>query len=324
MAATVTTADGRAFGYGTLVWAAGGSPRALACPGADAPNVHGIRRRRDVNAIRADLAAGATRAVIVGGGYIGLEAAAVLRKAGCAVTLLESQDRVLSRVAGPTLSTFFADRHRAEGVDLRLGTGVERIETDAAGRAVAVHTDAGEAIACDLVIVGIGIVPEVGPLVIAGAAGGNGVDVDAHCRTSLPSVFAVGDCAAHPNVFAGGSVIRLESVQNAHDMARVAAANICGEDQKYRAVPWFWSNQYALRLQTVGLSARADAAVVRGDPATDSFSVVYLHDGAVIALDCVNRAKDYVQGRALVEEAARLDPEELADGGRPLKEVQRR
>jgi 3-phenylpropionate/trans-cinnamate dioxygenase ferredoxin reductase subunit len=178
----------------------------------------------------------------------------------------------------------------------------------------------GETIECDLVVAGIGIVPSVGPLIAAGAAGANGVDVDALCRTSLPQVYAIGDCAAHANRYAGGAVIRLESVQNANDMASTAAMAICGDPQPYEAVPWFWSNQYDLRLQTVGLSLGHDASVLRGDPAARSFSVVYLKGGQVIALDCVNRTRDYAQGRKLVEAKAMIDPEVLARA-ETLKEI---
>ena len=173
----------------------------------------------------------------------------------------------------------------------------------------------------DMVIVGIGIVPAVEPLLAAGAAGGNGVLVDAQCRTSLPDVYAVGDCALHSNRFAEGAVIRLESVQNANDQASVAVKTILGQEVAYDAVPWFWSNQYDLKLQTVGLSLGHDAMVVRGRPEDRSFSVIYLRQGRVIALDCVNATKDYVGGRRLVVEGLSPDPVSLADVSRPLKEL---
>src|SRR5690606_38627464 len=173
----------------------------------------------------------------------------------------------------------------------------------------------------EMVIVGIGIIPAVGPLLEAGAAGGNGVDVDGQCRTTLPDIYAIGDCAAHESAFAGGARIRLESVQNANDQATIAAKAIVGGEDHYHAVPWFWSNQYDLRLQTVGLSMGHDAIVTRGDPATRSFSLVYLKQGRVIALDCVNATKDYVQGRALVLAGASPSPDQLADTGVPLKSL---
>ena len=170
-----------------------------------------------------------------------------------------------------------------------------------------------------MVIVGIGIVPAVEPLLAAGAAGGNGVIVDPYCRTSLPDIYAIGDCAAHANAFAEGATIRLESVQNANDMATTIAKAITGEPEPYHAVPWFWSNQYDLKLQTVGLSIGHDAVVVRGDTATRSFSIVYLKAGRVIALDCVNATRDYVQGKALVTTGAVISPDRLADATVPLK-----
>ncbi len=313
-------ADDRTVGFGKLIWAAGGSPRMLPCPGANAANIHAIRRKRDVDIIRQDLDA-AQRIVIVGGGYIGLETAAVMRKLGKQVTVLESLDRVLARVAGPVLSRFYETEHRAHGVDVRLDATLEMFQTDERGRAVAAILTSGEAIAMDMGVVGIGIVPEVGPLVSAGAAGGNGVDIDSQCRTSLPDVYAIGDCAAHGNPYADGAHIRLESVQNANDMARVAAMSIIGTPIDYDAVPWFWSNQYDLRLQTVGLSTGFDDCVLRGDPAARSFSLAYLRGGQLIALDCVNRTKDYAQGRALVAARAVPDKEQLADGERTLKDV---
>ena len=157
--------------------------------------------------------------------------------------------------------------------------------------------------------------------IAAGAAGSNGVDVDSICRTTLDDIYAIGDCASHANAYADNKVIRLESVQNANDMATIAAKAIMGDKQDYDAAPWFWSNQYDLRLQTVGMSIGYDATVLRGDPADKKFSVVYLREGVVIALDCVNNTKDYVQGRKLVMARAEVDPEVLADSAVPLKDM---
>ena len=323
LAKTVAFDDGTTLGYGSLVWATGGDPRRLACEGAHLAGLHAVRTRADVDRLIAEIDAGARRVVVIGGGYIGLEAAAVLTKLGLAVTLLEALPRVLARVAGEELSAFYEAEHRSHGVDLRTGVTVECIEGGGndGGKVTGVRLADGQVLPCEIVIVGIGIVPAIGPLIDAGAAGGNGVDVDEFCRTSLPDVFAIGDCAAHSNGFAEGAVIRLESVQNANDMATTAARAIMGEPQPYKATPWFWSNQYDLRLQTVGLSTGYDATVVRGDPAARSFSVVYLKGGRVIALDCVNAVKDYVQGRKLVENRATPDAAQLADTGVPLKEL---
>ncbi len=315
---SVTTDAGETITYGKLIWATGGSPRMLPIPGGNLPGVQGVRTRADADAMKA-AADTADQIVVIGGGYIGLEAAAVLSKFGKKVVLLEALDRVLARVAGEALSRFYEAEHRAHGVDLRLGVGVEAIEgTD---RATGVRLVTGEVIPADLVIVGIGIVPAVQPLIAAGAEGSNGVAVDETCRTSLPDVFAIGDCAAHANNFCEGATIRLESVQNANDQANTVAKAIMGDPQPYHAVPWFWSNQYDLKLQTVGLSTGHDATVTRGDPASRAFSIVYLKQGRVIALDCVNAVKDYVQGKALVVAGAAIAPERLADAAVPLKEL---
>ena len=314
----LTVTGGVTVSYGTLIWAAGGDPRRLSCLGGELGGIHAVRNKADVDRMRDELAAGATRVVVIGGGYIGLEAAAVLRKLGREVVVLEALDRVLARVAGEDIARFLEREHRRQGVDLRTGVTVEAIEGDG-DRVTGVRLASGETIDCDMLVVGIGIVPAVGPLVAAGAAGSNGVDVDPFCRTSLPDVYAIGDCAAHANSYANGAVIRLESVQNAHDMAATAARSICGDPQPHDALPWFWSNQYDLRLQTVGLSAGHDTTVLRGDPAERSFSVIYLREGKIVALDCVNRIKDYVQGRKLVEREARIEPANLADVNLPLK-----
>lgn len=318
VAHSLTTADGAAIGYGQLIWAAGGAPRRIGCAGNDLIGVHTVRTRANADRMLAELD-GVEQAVVIGGGYIGLEAAAVLAKFGKTVVLLEALDRVLARVAGEPLSRFYEAEHRAHGVDVRLNAAVECIEGE--GRVSGVRMQDGEVIPAQMVIVGIGIVPAVEPLIAAGAEGGNGVAVDQQCRTSLPDTFAIGDCALHANRFADDMPIRLESVQNANDQATLVAKTIMGQDLSYDAVPWFWSNQYDLKLQTVGLSTGHDQAILRGDPANRSFSVVYLKDGRVIALDCVNATKDYVQGRKLVVERLTPDPAALADASVPLKEL---
>lgn len=316
----ITLSDDTQLTYRKLIWAAGGDPRRLSCPGADLNGVHSVRNRADVDRMNAELAGGPKQVVVIGGGYIGLEAAAVLRKLGHKVVLLEALPRVLARVAGQELSDFYQAQHRAHGVDLRLETMVERLEGDG-GHVSGVRLDTGETIPADLVVVGIGIVPSTGPLIAAGAAGGNGVDVDEFCRTTLDDIYAIGDCAAHANAYADNAVIRLESVQNAHDMASTAARAICGDKQPYHAFPWFWSNQYDLKLQTAGLSMDYDETVLRGHPETGRFSVIYLKEGRVIALDCVNSVKDYVQGRKLIEAHISADPEILSDIETPLKDL---
>ena len=323
-AKTVALSNGQTAAYGTLVWATGGDPRRLSCPGADLAGVHAVRTREDCDRLMGEIDHGVKHVAVIGGGYIGLEAAAVLTKLGCHVTLLEALPRVLARVAGPELSAFYEAEHRAHGVDLRTGVGVEAllgIPGAEGGRVTGVRLADGAVIPADAVIAGIGIVPAVGPLIAAGAAGGNGVDIDDHCRTSLPDVYAIGDCAAYAVGWAEGTVMRVESVQNANDQATCVAKGICGDPHPYKAFPWFWSNQYDLRLQTAGLSVGYDQTVVRGAPEARAFSVVYLKAGRVIAIDAVNVVKDYVQGRKLVEAGAMPDVARLADASVPLKEL---
>ncbi len=314
--------DGTTIGYGALVWAAGGKARRLPFTGHDLAGVHTVRDRIDVDRMQSELES-ANRVVIIGGGYIGLEAAAVLRKKDKHVTVLEAESRVLSRVAGEALSRFFEREHRAHGVDLRLGTKVLGLE-ETAGRVSGVRLASGESLPADLVVVGIGIDAAVEPLVAAGATCANGVVVDLHGKTSLPDVYAVGDCAAHSNVHANGRMVRVESIQNANDQAMIVAKSIAGSlkpDERYDAVPWFWSNQWDLRLQTVGLSQDHDDVVLRGAPESRSFSIVYLRGGRVVALDCVNQTKDYVQGKALITKGVLVDRERLAQSEVTLKEL---
>ena len=316
---TLALSNGTTCNYGTLVWAAGGDPRRLSLPGADLAGVHAVRTRQDCDQLMGEIDSGVKHIAVIGGGYIGLEAAAVLTKLGVQVTLLEALPRVLARVAGPELSAFYEAEHRAHGVDLRTGVAVNLLE--GVGRVTGVKLGDGSIIPAEAVIVGIGIIPSVGPLIAAGAAGGNGVEIDEFCRTSLPDVYAIGDCASFACDYADGAVMRVESVQNANDQATCVAKAICGDAKPYHAFPWFWSNQYDLRLQTAGLSVGYDASVVRGNPEDRSFSVVYLRSGKVIAIDCVNMVKDYVQGRKLVEAGVSPDLARLADTSVGLKEL---
>lgn len=315
---TVSDADGGKISYGQLIWAAGGRPRRLTCSGSNLAGVHTVRNRADVEQLKSELPK-ISSVVVVGGGYIGLEAASVLRKLGKQIVLVEALDRVLARVAGEDLSRFFEAEHRAQGVDVKLGTSVECIEGDR--RISGVRLSSGETITCQAAIIGVGIVPEVAPLLAAGAEGNNGVAVDAQCRTSLPEIFAIGDCALHRNAFAGNSEVRLESVQNANDQANVCARTIAGRDVRYDSVPWFWSDQYDLKLQTVGLSTGYDDAVVRGNPEARSFSVAYFRRGQIIALDAVNVTRDYVQARKLIAATACPDRGKVADPAVALKDL---
>ena len=316
---TLTLSNGETCTYGSLVWATGGDPRRLSCEGADLAGIHAVRTRADCDQLMGEVDGGVKNIVVIGGGYIGLEAAAVLTKLGCKVTLLEALPRVLARVAGPELSAFYEAEHRAHGVDLRTGVGVDSLVGE--GRITGVKLADGTVIPADAVIVGIGIVAAVAPLIAAGAAGGNGVEIDEFCRTSLPDIYAIGDCASFACDFAGGAVMRVESVQNANDQATCVAKALCGDAQPYHAFPWFWSNQYDLRLQTAGINLGYDQTVLRGSIDARAFSVVYLKAGKVVAIDCVNMVKDYVQGRKLVEAGVAPDLARLADSAVPLKEL---
>ncbi len=313
-AATLST--GVSVPWNKLVIATGSRVRKISLPGAELAGVHYLRNIEDVDRIRDDFRSGA-KLVIVGAGYIGLEVAAVAVTRGLDVTVVELAERVMARGGAPLISDFFTRVHQQAGVDIRCNTGIQSFNGTA--RVQGVTLSDGSEIPADLVIVGIGIVPAVEPLIAAGAEGGNGVLVDRLCRTSLPDIYAIGDCAAHVNDFAEGATIRLESVQNANDQANVVARGICGDEAPYHAIPWFWSNQYDLKLQTAGLSAGHDQTVLRGDVASRSFSVLYLKGGKVIAIDCVNATKDYVQGRMIVTARLAATAEQLADAETPLK-----
>jgi 3-phenylpropionate/trans-cinnamate dioxygenase ferredoxin reductase component len=312
-----TCDDGAAICYGTLVWAAGGTARSLNCPGHDLEGVHAIRTKADTDRLIGVLPQ-TERVVVIGGGFVGLEAAAVLREMGKDVDLVETLDRVLARVAAEPVSRFYETEHRAHGVRLHLGVGVAEI-MGRDGAAAGVRLADGTVIAADRVIVGIGLVPAIEPLLDIGAEaarGGTGVLVDDYCRTTVTDVYCVGDCA----VLRTGPGVRVESRHNASEQAHVAAKAISGHLEPLRLVPWFWSNQYDLRLQTIGLSLGHDRVVLRGAPRERTFSLIYLKDGAVIALDCVNATRDYIQGRKLVAAGTRVSPELLADAQVPLKE----
>jgi 3-phenylpropionate/trans-cinnamate dioxygenase ferredoxin reductase subunit len=291
-------ADGRRLAYGNLVWSAGGRARRLTCSGSDLAGVHTIRNRSDVERLRRALS-GIHSIVIVGAGYIGLETAATLSQLGRKVTILEAQARVLARVAGPELSEFYRRIHSERGVQIETSAMVAELE-GAAGEVRCVRLTDGRRYPADAVIVGIGIEPNVEVPSDAGARIDNGVVVNQQCQSSLPSVFAIGDCAYHPNRYSQTGWARIESVPNATDQALTIAKTLTGEVANHDALPWFWSDQFGFKLQTAGLSAGFDQTVLRGDPDRDSFSVIYLREGRVIALDCVNSVKDFVQGRALV------------------------
>ncbi len=319
-AGTVSLDDGDTVGYDALVLCTGARPRRFDVPGADLDGVHCLRDAADIEAIRGSLAT-AGRAAVIGAGYIGLEAAASLRKLGAEVTVLEVADRVLARVTSPEISAFYERIHREEGVDLRLGVGVAALEGD--GRVSAVRLADGDSVAAELVIVGVGVVPNVDLAQDAGLAVDNGIVIDEHGRTDDPNVFAAGDCATYVDARYDRRV-RLECVSSAVEQAKVVAATICGKDTSISALPWFWSDQYDLKLQIAGLSTGYDEIVLRGDPATGrSFACFSFADGRLIAADCVNRAQEFMFAKRAIAEGLSPDRALLADPETPLASLLR-
>lgn len=316
-ARSVRLADGAKLGYDKLVLAIGGHARPLPVPGAGLDGVTVLRTLADVNAIRARLKP-ASRIVIAGAGYIGLECAATFRKLGHDVTVIEMMDRVMSRVVAPEMSAFYAAEHASHGVKILTAKRVAAFHGN--GRIETVECSDGGRVPADLALVGIGLVPNTDVAEAAGIRCDDGIAVDENCRTSDPNVYAVGDCCSHPSPRYGRR-IRLESVDNAFEQAKSAAANICGKATVHDKTPWFWSDQYELKLQIVGLSQQYDRVVLRGDPATRSFSCCYLKDGELIALDAVNHAKDFMAARKLIAERARPDLARLGDDAVALRDA---
>ena len=309
--------DSGDIAYDTLILALGSRVRRLTVEGADLDGVHYLRSIADVDGIHAELQH-KKNAVIVGAGYIGLEVAAVIRQLGLEVTVVEMADRVMSRVVSPEISDFYQIEHTTQGVKLRLSTGITAIRGE--GHINAVETEDGELIPADFVVVGIGIIPNVELASDAGLTVEDGIVVNDQCQTSDPSIYAVGDCTAHPNSIYDRQ-LRLESVHNALEQAKTAVNNICGKETHYSQVPWFWSDQYDLKLQIAGLSTGYDDIVIRGNPADRSFACLYLKDSKLIATDAVNSPKEFVQSKALIAARTVVDREKLADTEVPLKEL---
>jgi len=303
--------------YDKLILALGSRVIRLPVEGADLKGVHYLRTIADVDGIRAELKKRKS-AVIVGAGYIGLEVAAVIRGCGLDVTVVEMADRVMSRVVSPEISDFYQIEHTSHGVKLRLSTGVTAFRGDK--RVSAVETADGELIDADFVVVGVGITPNVELAADAGLKVDDGVVVDDQCQSSDPDIYAVGDCTSHPNTIYDRQ-LRLESVHNALEQAKTAVSNICGIESHYSQVPWFWSDQYDLKLQIAGLSTGFDDVVIRGNPADRSFACMYLRDGRLIATDAVNSPKEFVQSKALIAAHARVDRDKLADTDIQLKDL---
>ncbi|MEL6868955.1 MAG: FAD-dependent oxidoreductase [Pseudomonadota bacterium] len=300
-----------------LVIATGSRARTLAVPGSTLTGVHYLRTAADVDRIRGAFTPG-KRLVIIGGGYIGLEVAAVAIKAGLEVHIVERESRLLSRVVSPQISDFYLDVHRTAGAHIHLGTQLASF--GGAQHVDAVQLDDGVTLPADLVIVGVGVEPNTELADAAGITCDNGIVVNEFCETSADGVLAIGDCTNHPNPLLDRN-LRLESVPNALEQARTAAATITGARKAYAQVPWFWSDQYDLKLQIVGLTDGYDATVIRGDMATRRFACFYLAEGRLIAVDAVNSPREFMFSKPLVAARAKVSPELLADPQQSLKDI---
>ena len=286
---------GSTLRYDGLLLATGSRPRPLPVPGSDLAGVFTIRGMADVDTIKARLGPG-TRLVVVGGGYIGLEGAASARKLGASVEVVEAADRLLARVAGPEISAFMLEAHRAHGVTVHLCAAVVELEGDG-GYVRAVRLSDGRSLEADTVLVGIGALPNTDLAEAAGLSVSNGIVVDAHARTSDPAIYAAGDCTRHPNPLYGRT-LRLESVQNAIDQAKSAAASLCGKDKVYAQVPWFWSDQFDLKLQMAGLIDGGHRREVRGEMGKTPFYVDHWYEDGLIAVEAINDPSNFMRGKA--------------------------
>ncbi len=315
-ARTVTTDKGKSLAYTKLILATGSRVRELPIPGNDLDGVHYLRSIADVQAMQAQFRAGA-KIVIVGGGYIGLEVAAVAVKHGLDVTVLETESRVMNRVVAREISQFFQNMHTAEGTKLELGRRVQKIN-GAEGHVVSVSCADGFTVDADIVVIGIGILPNVELAKAAGLKTSNGIVVDEYCRTSDPDILAIGDCTRHPNGLLGRH-LRLESVHNAIEQGKTAAMCIIGQPVAYNQIPWFWSDQFDVKMQIAGMSDVHEQFVLRGDPATRSFAAFYLQEGRIVAVDAVNSPREFMLGKKLVAAGAKIALDDLADTGKDFK-----
>jgi 3-phenylpropionate/trans-cinnamate dioxygenase ferredoxin reductase subunit len=313
----LTLADGSTLAYDGLALCTGSRLRPLPLAGADLKGVYGLRSLADSKAIAAALET-AQSVVVIGGGFIGLEVAAAARKKGKAVTVLEAADRLMARVVAPLISQFYFDLHAGNGVEVVLGAMVsELVGKD--GRVVAVKTRDGREFAADLLIVGIGILPNAELAQAAGIECDGGIVVDACSRSSDAAIVAAGDCTARRTE--DGGLRRLESVQNAVEQGKSAAFALLGRERAFNAAPWFWSDQYEVKLQMVGLTAGFDQVVTRGDPATRKFSAFYYKTGKLIAIDSLNQPAEHMSGRKLFEKGVSPTPQQAADTGFALNSL---
>jgi 3-phenylpropionate/trans-cinnamate dioxygenase ferredoxin reductase subunit len=314
----ITLEHGQQLAYTKLVLATGARVRKLSCPGADLKGVFYLRDANDVMHIKG-AAPKAKRAVIIGGGYIGLETAASLRKLGLDVTVLEAMPRILQRVTSPEISAFYTRIHTEEGVTIATSMAVESLEGDT--KVTAVRCQDGTRYEADMVIVGIGVLPNVELAEAAGLAVDNGIVVDELTQTSDPNILAIGDCTKHPNPLYD-RMIRLESVQNANDQGITAAHTLCGKHKPYAALPWFWSDQYDLKLQIAGLNHDFDRVILRGDSTQGrSFAAYYLQGERVLAVDAINRPQEFMLARKALSQGQQFAIDKLADESIDVKNL---
>ncbi len=316
-AKSVTLDDGETVAYDKLALTTGTRVRKLTLEGAELDGIFYIRAIDDTLGLRERFDAD-RKMVVVGGGYIGLEVAAAARKQGMTVTVLEMADRVMNRVVAPEVSDFYEKAHADHGVTIMTKAMVAGFEGD--GTVSAVKTQDGNSYPVDVVVVGVGVIPNVEEAAAAGLACDNGIVVNDRAQTDDPDVVSAGDCTNHPNGVYGVN-LRLENVQNAVDQAKAAAKTICGKPETYCAVPWFWSDQYDIKLQIVGLSQGYDNAVVRGNPDDGAFSVFYLKQGTLVAVDAINSPREYMMGRKLITDGARPNPAKIADTEVSVKDL---
>lgn len=315
---TVVLSDGQQESYGCLVLATGSHVRKLKIPGHDLEGVHYLRAIEDVHRIRKHFEPGA-RLIIIGAGYIGMETAAIAVTHGLDVTVVEMADRIMARALAPEVSAFFEQVHRDAGVKILCGRDPQA-EILGDGKVEALRGADGVELPADLIIAGIGILPTTDIAEEAGLQCADGIVVDECCRTSDPHILAIGDCTNHPNHLLGRR-LRLESVHNAQEQAKTAAATLCGKLKPYNQIPWFWSDQYDLKLQIVGLSGDHDEVVIRGDFADRSFAAFYMKGDLLIAVDAVNSAREFMLSKKLIAQGARLEPEILADTSIDFKDL---
>jgi 3-phenylpropionate/trans-cinnamate dioxygenase ferredoxin reductase subunit len=313
-----TTDTGRELPFSRLALAVGAAPRRLTVPGAELDGVCYLRDLDDAADLHRRLAT-ASRVVVVGGGFIGLEAASVARAQGKAVTVVEMADRLIPRAVAPVVSAFYRAAHERRGTTVLLSTAVRAVDGNGAGCVTGVLLDGDVEVPADLVVVGVGVVPRTELAEQIGADCDGGIVVDEHARTSVPGVVAAGDCTVQPNPLTGEGRVRLESVQNAVAQGTLAAASLLGRESHVPTVPWFWSNQGDLRLQIAGLAAGFDNHVVRGDPATEHFSVLYYRGEQLLAVDAVNTPADYLVVRKALTQGIALPAARVADASTPLK-----